>query len=159
MNMSGARILLVEDDAVIRDLVARNLTARSHDVCVAADVQSALAQLRANTFDLVVLDINLPDQTGWDVLRAALREGYIEPLVAEGENRKLPVVVLSAVRISSRRLAEFHLLAYLPKPFPMDALLRIAAEAAERRADGVAIGRQASKHAQRAVPNEENLYA
>lgn len=159
MDMPGARILLVEDDAVIRDLVARNLTARNHDVRIARDAQSALAQLRANTFDLVVLDINLPDQTGWDVLRAALREGRIEPLAAEGENRKLPVVVLSAVRVSPRRLAEFHLLAYLPKPFPMDALLRIAAEAAERRAGGAAIGRLAPEHAHRAISNEENLYA
>jgi DNA-binding response OmpR family regulator len=158
VNMSGARILLVEDDAIIRDLVARNLTARSHDVRIACDAQSALAQLRANTFDLVMLDINLPDQTGWDVLRAALHEGHIEPLATEGENRKLPVVVLSAVRISSRRLAEFHLLAYLPKPFPMDALLRIAAEAAERRVGGTANGRQAPEHA-RAISNEENLYA
>lgn len=131
--MPGARILLVEDDAVIRELVARNLTARKHNVRLASDAQSALAQLRAWRFDLVILDINLPDQTGWDVLRVALHEGRIEPLAIEGDNQKLPVVVLSAVRISSRRLAEFHLLAYLPKPFPMDALLRLATEAAERR--------------------------
>jgi hypothetical protein len=40
--------------------------------------------------------------------------------------------VLSAVRVSPHRLAEFHPLAYLPKPFPMEALLRLAAEAALR---------------------------
>ncbi|MGB8345739.1 MAG: response regulator [Ktedonobacteraceae bacterium] len=140
--MSGARILLVEDDAMIRNLVERNLAVRGHDVHVAEDAQSALAHLRADTFDLIVLDINLPDQTGWDVLRAALREGRIKPLVVEGENRKLPVVVLSAVRISPRRLAEFHLLAYLPKPFPMDALLRLATEAAERRLANVPAGQE-----------------
>jgi CheY-like chemotaxis protein len=142
LDMTGARILLVEDDAVIRDLVERNLVVRHHDVRVADDAQSALAQLRANSFDLVVLDINLPDQTGWDVLRAALREGLIETLAVGGENRKLPVVVLSAVRVSPRRLAEFHLLAYLPKPFPMDALLRMAAEAAERRLTTIQAGRE-----------------
>lgn len=135
--MSGACILLVEDDAVIRELVARNLTVRDHDVHRAGDARSALAQLRTKSFDLVVLDINLPDQTGWDVLRTAIREGRIEPLTMEGGIQKLPVVVLSAVRISSRRLAEFHLLAYLPKPFPMNALLRIAAEAGERRAANI----------------------
>jgi hypothetical protein len=43
------------------------------------------------------------------------------------------VVVLSAVRVNPRRLAEFHPLAYLPKPFPMEAVLRLAAEAAGRR--------------------------
>jgi len=131
--MSGARILLVEDDEVLGDLVNRNLEARGHEVSIAEDAQTALAFLRANTFDLIVLDINLPDQTGWDVLRSALSKGYIKPLVVEGQGEKLPVVVLSAVRVGPGRLAEFHTLAYLPKPFPMDALLRLAAEAAQRR--------------------------
>ena len=134
--MTGARILLVEDDEVLRDLIGRNLEVRGHEVSEAEDARSALAQLRATVFDLIVLDICLPDQTGWDVLRTALREGRVAPLDVVGEEQKLPVVVLSAVRVSPRRLAEFHPLAYLPKPFPIEALLRLAAEAAERRNTG-----------------------
>src|SRR5436305_14657075 len=130
--MAGARILLVEDDEVLRDLIGRNLEVRGHEVRAAEDARSALAQLRATVFDLIVLDICLPDQTGWDVLRIALREGRVEPLDVVGEEQKLPVVVLSAVRVSPRRLAEFHPLAYLPKPFPIEALLRLAAEASGR---------------------------
>ena len=136
--MSGARILLVEDDEVLCDLLKRNLLARDHEVSIAEDAHSALAHLRAASYDLIVLDINLPDQTGWDILRAALNEGCIKPLVVEGQGEKLPVVVLSAVRVGPGRLAEFHPLAYLPKPFPMDALLRLAAEAAERRTPDIA---------------------
>jgi DNA-binding response OmpR family regulator len=131
--MPGARILLVEDDEVLCDLLARNLRAREYDVSIAADAESALAHLRLTTFDLIFLDINLPDQTGWDVLRTALREGSIHPQTIDGALDTLPVVVLSAVRVSPRRLAEFHPMAYLPKPFPMEALLRLAAEAAQRR--------------------------
>ena len=134
--MAGARILLVEDDEVLRDLIGRNLEVRGHEVREAEDAQSALAQLRATVFDLIVLDICLPDQTGWDVLRTALREGRVAPLNVVGEEQKLPVVVLSAVRVSPRRIAEFHPLAYLPKPFPIEALLRLAAEAAGRRNTG-----------------------
>jgi DNA-binding response OmpR family regulator len=137
MDISGARILLVEDDEILCDIISRNLQAREHEVHVAEDAQAALAYLRATTYDLIVLDINLPDQTGWDVLRTALSEGRIKPLDIEGQGEKLPVVVLSAVRVGPGRLAEFHPLAYLPKPFPMDALLRLAAEAAQRRATSV----------------------
>ena len=130
--MQGARILLIEDDDVLRDVVKRNLEARDHIVSTAIDASSALAALRANTFDLVLLDINLPDYTGWDLLRTAQAEGDFCVQADAALEGKIPVVVLSAVRVSPRRLAEFHPLAYLPKPFPMDALLRLASEAAQR---------------------------
>lgn len=130
--MFGARILLVEDDELLRDVVCRNLQARHHEVYTAVDAHNALATLRTMSFDLILLDINLPDQTGWEILRTAQREECLHAQHINGDHCKLPVVVLSAVRVSPRRLAEFHPLAYLPKPFPMEALLRLAAEAAQR---------------------------
>lgn len=136
--MVGARILVVEDDPVLRDLVARNLQVRHHEVSLAADAQTALDYLRTTSFDLIILDINLPDQTGWEILRTAQREGCLPTLVRDDEHAVLPVVVLSAVRVSMQRLAEFHPLAYLPKPFPMEALLRFAAEASGRREEASA---------------------
>ena len=131
IGMLGAHILLIEDDDALSDLISRNLRARFHDVAVARDARSALQLLHNQTFDLILLDINLPDQTGWEVLRTAQREGLLEEREINGNGPKLPVVVLSAVRVSPRRLEEFHTLAYLPKPFPLEALLRLAAEAAE----------------------------
>jgi DNA-binding response OmpR family regulator len=131
--MPGARILLVEDDEILRDVVRRNLEVREHDVCIAEDAESALMHLRTAPFDLIVLDINLPDQTGWEVLRTAQREGWLRPQEINGDGNKLPVVVLSAVPVSPRRLVEFHPLAYLPKPFPMEVLLRLAVEASLHR--------------------------
>jgi len=144
--MPGAQILLVEDDEVLCDVVGRNLRARGHTVSVAPDMRSALASLRAYDFDLIVLDINLPDQTGWEMLREALHEGTLHPYELDGN--KLPVVVLSAVQISPRRLAEFRPLAYLPKPFPLDSLLRLAAEAAQRRGGGAAAREENTEHSQ-----------
>jgi DNA-binding response OmpR family regulator len=131
--MPGARILLVEDDEVLRGLLTSNLEARGHEVRSAHDARTALAYLRASPVDLVLLDINLPDQTGWDVLRIAQRHGLLRSQVLGHDTPCFPVVVLSAVRVNPRRLAEFHPLAYLPKPFPMEAVLRLAAEAAGRR--------------------------
>jgi DNA-binding response OmpR family regulator len=131
--VQGARILLVEDDEVLRELMERNLCVRHHEVSIAVDAESALVHLRTRAFDLVILDINLPDLSGWDVLRIAIREGCLQLQNMGAHGERLPVVVVSAVRVSPRRLSEFRPLAYLPKPFPMDALLRLAVEAAERR--------------------------
>jgi DNA-binding response OmpR family regulator len=64
--------------------------------------------------DLILLDINLPDRSGWDVLRD-LKQRNID----------VPTIVVSAVQVSRVRLDEFHAMAYLPKPFPIDALLRL----------------------------------
>ena len=160
--MPGARILLVEDDEVLCGLILRNLEARGHDVRVAEDARTALVHLRAVPFDLVILDINLPDQTGWEVLRTAQKEGRLSPLQLNGHAGQLPVVVLSAVRVSPGRLQEFHPLAYLPKPFPMDAILRLAAEAASRRNGEVvseATDEEEAGSSRSTLPDEEDLYA
>src|SRR5258708_12205105 len=117
--MSGARILLVEDNAVLCDLLRRNLEARQHQVCVADDARTALVCLRTKQFDLVILDINLPDQTGWEVLRIAQREGRLLPHLLDGDVPRLPVVAVSAVRASLSRLKEFPFPPPPPNPFPM----------------------------------------
>jgi DNA-binding response OmpR family regulator len=109
-----SRVLVVEDDDQLRQIISSNLATRGHEVRQAADASAALAALATEKPDLLVLDINLPDRTGWDVLREA----------------KLPddvrVLMLTAVPVSPRRLAEFRPVAYLPKPFPLEALLRLA---------------------------------
>jgi DNA-binding response OmpR family regulator len=160
--MPGARILLIEDDEVLRELIQRNLEARDHDVRVAADAHTALAHLQANPFDLILLDICLPDQTGWDVLRVAQKQGWLSPLEKNGNAGQLPVVVLSAVRVNLRRLQEFHPLAYLPKPFPMEAILRLTREAANRRIGLATSEQEDEEEAERSyttLPNEEELHA
>jgi len=108
------RVLVVEDEAPLRRVIARNLSGRGIVVREAATVTEALAELRAEVPDLILLDINLPDRTGWDVLRDLKQRGV-----------DVPTIVVSAVRVSQRRLDEFHPTAYLPKPFPIDALLRL----------------------------------
>lgn len=152
MLMPGVRILLVEDDEVLRDLLRRNLVARGHEVFSAGDGETALAYLQAMPIDLVVLDINLPDQTGWEILRTTQREGWLRPVMLPDGTQKLPVVVLSAVRVSLSRLAEFHLLAYLPKPFPMEAILRLAAEAVGRKSGDSATEQDEVEAFQHTVP-------
>lgn len=157
--MPGARILLVEDDEALRSLLVRNLQARGHEVHVAGDTQTALAHLRAAPIDLVVLDINLPDQTGWELMRIARERGWLRTQAFKDNLPCFPVVVLSAVQISPRRLAEFRPLAHLPKPFPLESLLRLAAEAAQRRTGGAATGQQDAEGTLSPSPDEEGSHA
>jgi DNA-binding response OmpR family regulator len=112
--MHFEHVLLVEDEPTLRRVIARNLTSRGITVQEAGTAGEAIAAASASAPDLLLLDINLPDQTGWDVLRELQRRG-----------QEVPTVIVSAVRVSQRRLDEFHPLAYLPKPFPIEALLRI----------------------------------
>ena len=157
--MLGARILLVEDDEVLCELLLRNLEARGHEVRTAENAQAALTHLRTASFDLIILDINLPDETGWEVLRTAQKEGRLPTLQSNGHAGQLPVVVLSAVRVSPRRLQEFHPLAYLPKPFPMEAILRLSAEAAQRRNGDEVREQDDSENSLDTASEEEDLYA
>src|ERR1700716_3864760 len=112
--MSYRRVLLVEDEPALRRIFSRNLTTRGLDVAEAGTVGEALTALNLETPDLILLDINLPDRSGWDVLRDLQRRHIA-----------VPTIVVSAVRASQSRLDEFQPIAYLPKPFPIDALLRL----------------------------------
>jgi two-component system KDP operon response regulator KdpE len=116
-------ILLVEDEATLRRIIARNLVARGHRVVEADSARDALARLNEDEPDLLLLDINLPGRSGCDILREIRRQG---------EN--VPAVIVSAVRLDPVRLDEFGPLSFHPKPFSLAALPRIVA--AERPKEG-----------------------
>ena len=106
-------ILLVEDDEALRSTLARHLRAHGHDVAEVDSAEDAIARLgRGLRPDLVLLDINLPGDTGWSLLRHP-------SLAAAGSP---PVVVTTATTISPRRLQEYGVAGYLPKPFPLETL-------------------------------------
>ena len=63
-----ATVLVVEDEPNIRKLVTVNLISRGYTVLEATTVPEALDQLRTVTPDLMILDIKLPEMTGWDLL-------------------------------------------------------------------------------------------
>lgn len=120
------RVLVVEDEDLLRRIITRNLALRGYSVAEAASVAEADDALEVSPapFDLILLDINLPDQTGWDVLRHL--EARLRQPIAPGAGQSMPqVIVVTAVRPAQRRVDEFHPAAVLLKPFPMGALLRL----------------------------------
>lgn len=107
-------ILLVEDDDSLRSTVARHLRRHGFTVVEAGSVEHARAELVAGLRPgLVLLDINLPGDTGWGLVR----EG---PLARAGGP---PVVIVSAIPVSQRKLAAHRVAGYLPKPFPLETLV------------------------------------
>jgi DNA-binding response OmpR family regulator len=117
MNVSDPPqgILVVEDDEPLRSIVARHLRHRDYDVTEAGSAEQAVAALRGGLRPaLVVVDVNLPGDTGWDLLRSPDMEAAGPP----------PVIIASAVTVSPRRLAEFAVAGYLPKPFPLETLIQ-----------------------------------
>ena len=67
--MVEAKILVVDDDPAIRNLVYRFLAKQDYDMESAADGQKALALFEQFTPDLVILDVNLPDTNGYDLCK------------------------------------------------------------------------------------------
>ncbi len=112
------RVLLVEDEAQLADVIARNLTARHHEVMHECTAEAALLRMAEVWPDVLVLDVNLPDLTGWELLRR----------LTEADRRKLRVIVISAAPISQKRIDEFKPDHTLQKPFPINALMRILGE-------------------------------
>lgn len=122
-----SRVLLVEDEEPLRRILARNLSRRGHDVTEEDNATDAIAALRDDMkFDVVLLDVNLPDRTGWDVLRAM--RGHEVP----------PIIVLTALRPAQCRLDEFRPAAVLLKPFPIEALIRLVGRVTHKPQDAPA---------------------
>jgi len=108
------RILYVEDDARMRALVRRGLIEEGHSVMAVADAEAALDQAMASPFDVVVLDVMLPDRSGVDVVRDMRARG-----------RTAPVLMLTARDTHADVVAGLDAGAddYLTKPFAFDVLL------------------------------------
>jgi class 3 adenylate cyclase len=115
------RILVVDDNATNRDLLARQLARSGHDVQGAEGGREALARLDHDGFDLILLDLMMPGMSGFEVLLH---------LKAKPATRDIPVIMISALDDldSIVRCIEAGAIDYLPKPYdPMLLRARIGA--------------------------------
>ncbi|MEM6673358.1 MAG: response regulator transcription factor [Planctomycetota bacterium] len=110
-----SRLLLVDDDPKLREGIHAGVVARGYECDTAEDVAEADARLdTATAYDLVLLDITLPDGSGWDVL---------ERLRARGD--ETPVIFLTARHAPDDRVRGLRLGAddYVIKPFEFEELV------------------------------------
>ena len=119
--MTGApsRILIVEDEQSIAEGIMENLEAEGHEVEIALDGHAGLEAIRRGTFDLVLLDVMLPEMDGFTVCKTARREGHA-----------VPVLFLTARTAVDDRIRGLEAGGddYIAKPFHLkELLLRVAA--------------------------------
>src|SRR4051812_24376652 len=111
--MSEAALLLVDDDAPIRRMLERTLTAEGYDVVAAADGGAALAAVERSVPDAIVLDVTMPGMDGLAVTRRLRAKGL-----------RVPILLLTARDAVHERVAGLDAGAddYLVKPFDVDEL-------------------------------------
>ncbi|MDQ2702393.1 MAG: SpoIIE family protein phosphatase [Pseudomonadota bacterium] len=122
-----ARILVVDDNEMNRDMLARRLLRQGHAVETAIHGREALSMLQASAFDLVLLDIMMPEMNGYELL-AHLRG---DPLF-----QHLPVILISALDDADSVIKGIEMGAddHLPKPFnPHILRARVGASLARKR--------------------------
>src|SRR6202165_5368963 len=119
-GVTRPRVLVVDDEASIRDLLAKTLALAEYDVDVAADGRSALERMRMYPYDLLIADLRMPGMDGLTVIREAKRY-----------KADLPVLIITGYSTESSAIEAVNLgvAGYLTKPFRVPQVLAAAAKA------------------------------
>ncbi|HZI05067.1 MAG TPA: response regulator [Archangium sp.] len=121
--MTGAHILVVDDDPDMQDVMVLALEAGDYQVGRASNGQEALERVEACVPDLILLDMRMPVMDGW-TFSAELRRRY---------GHEVPVVVCTAAEDAKRRAREVGAVGCLSKPFELDGLLHLVESVLPRR--------------------------
>ena len=114
------RVLVVDDEASIRDLLTKTLALAEYDVDTSPDGRAAVGRLRVQTYDLLITDLKMPGMDGLTLIREARR---LAPA--------LPVVIITAYSTEASAIdaIELGVQGYLTKPFRIAKILGTAAKA------------------------------
>ncbi len=106
----GRKILIVEDERVIRKFLRVQLNKLGHDVFEAEDGAEAALLLALHRFDLIICDIMMPNKDGWQLMKE---------LKAGAKTKEIPVIILTAKNKDEDMFRAYALGAayYIPKPF------------------------------------------
>jgi two-component system response regulator VicR len=126
---NAKRLVYIEDEQEMIDLVRLILSRRGYEVIGANGGRDGLAAVRENLPDLVLLDLMMPDMDGWDVY---------QQMKAEENTREIPVIVVTAKAQSIDKVLGLHIAKvddYISKPFSpnelMDSVEKVLARQAE----------------------------
>ncbi len=111
-----AKILLVEDNQMNRDMLSRRLTRKGYEVVIAVDGEQGMAMARSEAPDLILMDMSLPVLDGWEATRQ---------LKSAPETQAIPIIALTAHAMAGDRekAVEAGCNDYDTKPIEMPRLL------------------------------------
>ena len=119
-GLDRPRVLVVDDEEAVRDLIAKTLTMADYEVNTASDGQAALDALKDADFDLLITDLRMPGMDGLTVIRQARR---LSP--------SLPIIIITGYSTEASAIEAINLgvCGYLTKPFRLPRILSVAARA------------------------------
>lgn len=115
----AARILVVDDDEGIRELLRMHLTSAGYEVEIAADAIVAGYKVLKAPPDLIITDVNMPHMDGFE---------FVAALKADTSLPRIPVIFLTSVEDGDTRGRELGAVGYVTKPVRSDRLLSLVAQ-------------------------------
>lgn len=115
----AARILVVDDDDSIRELLRLHLTSAGYEVEVAADAIAAGYKVLKSPPDLIITDVSMPHMDGFE---------FVAALKADTTVPRIPVIFLTSVEDGDARGRELGAVGYITKPVRSDRLLSLVAQ-------------------------------
>jgi len=117
-----ARILVIDDEDSVRDILSRMLKIKGHQVVVASNGEEGIEQFRSQPFDLVFTDLGMPKISGWEVGKTI-----------KGINPKIPIAMITGwgIELDREKMSESGIDLIVSKPFNFDQVIHLVSEAME----------------------------
>ena len=118
-----ARILVIDDDPSVQDILDQMLHLKGHQVSVASDGEEGIERFKTDPFDLVFTDLGMPKLSGWEVGR-----------ILKSINPSVPIAMITGwgVELDREKMRESGIDLIISKPFNFDRITQIVAEAMEK---------------------------
>jgi len=117
-----ARILVIDDEDSVRDILSRMLKTKGHQVVVASNGEEGIERFRTQPFDLVFTDLGMPKISGWEVGKTI-----------KGINPKIPIAMITGwgMELDREKMSESGIDLIVSKPFNFDQVIHLVSEAME----------------------------
>jgi CheY-like chemotaxis protein len=120
--MRSARILVIDDEEAVRDILSRMLRTKGHQVETASDGDEGIELFKKQPFDLVFTDLGMPKLSGWDVGKALKKL-----------NPKIPIIMITGwgMELNREKMGQNGIDLMISKPFNFDQVTQLIFEAME----------------------------